>query len=128
MKRYLIILWFLSSVVNSQTKYYVATTGNDSNAGTIAEPFATWEKGASVLTAGDTLYIRGGTYTNTRASIYQCLWNTLSGTVNDTIKIWAYPGEIPVWDLIGMPDLSSSGVYQSFAMEMNECDYVWVRG
>lgn len=129
MRLYLILaLFILSSALQAQTKYFVATNGNDSNPGTITQPFATWEKGGSVLTAGDTLYIRGGTYTNTRATIYQCLWDTLTGTQNDTIKIWAYPGEKPVWDFINMPNLSGSGVYQSFGIEMNECDYVWIKG
>ncbi len=45
--------------------YYVSTTGSDSNPGTLAQPFGTINKGVSVLTPGDTLYIRGGTYSNT---------------------------------------------------------------
>jgi len=42
--------------------YYVATTGNNSNPGTIGSPFQTIAKGISVMVAGDTLYIRSGTY------------------------------------------------------------------
>ena len=49
--------------------YYVATNGNDANAGTISSPFATWEKLATVLVAGDIAYIRGGTYTIGKTSI-----------------------------------------------------------
>ena len=44
------------------TEYYVATTGSDSNPGTLAAPFATLQKGADTAVAGDTVWIRGGTY------------------------------------------------------------------
>lgn len=42
--------------------YYVATTGSNSNPGTIGSPFLTVAKGLSVMVSGDTLYIRAGTY------------------------------------------------------------------
>ena len=42
--------------------YYVAITGDDSNPGTFFEPFATIQKAADVMSAGDTCYIRKGTY------------------------------------------------------------------
>ena len=45
--------------------YYVATAGSDTNPGTLAESFATIQHAVSVMTAGDTCYIRGGTYRET---------------------------------------------------------------
>jgi len=42
--------------------YYVATTGDDANSGTLAQPFRTLGQGVSVLRPGDTLYVRAGTY------------------------------------------------------------------
>jgi hypothetical protein len=47
------------------TEYYVATTGSDTNAGTLAEPFATIQHAADVMEPGDTCYIRGGVYRET---------------------------------------------------------------
>lgn len=44
------------------TEYYVAKSGHDSNSGTEISPFRTIKQGASSLSAGDTLYVRGGTY------------------------------------------------------------------
>jgi len=44
------------------TVYYVATTGNDSNPGTRTSPWRTIQKAADTLIAGDTVYIRKGTY------------------------------------------------------------------
>jgi hypothetical protein len=44
------------------TAIYVATSGSDSNAGTLAAPYATVAKAISAAAAGDTVYVRGGTY------------------------------------------------------------------
>jgi len=43
--------------------YYVSPTGNDANPGTATAPFKTFAKANSVLTAGSTLNIYAGTYT-----------------------------------------------------------------
>jgi Right handed beta helix region/Protein of unknown function (DUF1565) len=43
--------------------YYVSPTGNDANPGTSSAPFKTFAKANSVLTAGSTLNIYAGTYT-----------------------------------------------------------------
>ena len=42
--------------------YYVSTTGNDSNPGTIAEPWLTIQHAANTVTAGATVYVFGGVY------------------------------------------------------------------
>ncbi len=53
----------LSSTALLGTTYYTAkSNGNDANPGTSSLPFKTIKKGVSVLRAGDTLFIRGGTY------------------------------------------------------------------
>ncbi|MFN3489691.1 MAG: choice-of-anchor Q domain-containing protein, partial [Emticicia sp.] len=44
------------------TTYYVATNGNDNNAGTKELPFATIGKGALVAVAGDVVIIKSGIY------------------------------------------------------------------
>jgi hypothetical protein len=90
--------------------YYVATTGSDANAGTVDQPFATLQKGHDVAVAGDTVYIRGGTYRiTTPAASGAGIRITKSGT-SDTnrIKFWAYPGEIPLFDFSGMT-ISTTG-------------------
>jgi len=43
--------------------YYVATTGSDSNAGTLSSPWLTIQHSASIVVAGDTVNIEAGTYT-----------------------------------------------------------------
>ncbi|MCK5175252.1 MAG: right-handed parallel beta-helix repeat-containing protein [Planctomycetes bacterium] len=42
--------------------YYVSASGDDSNVGSIDQPFRTIAKAATVIRAGDTCLIRGGTY------------------------------------------------------------------
>jgi hypothetical protein len=46
-------------------EYYVAKTGSDTNPGTLDQPFLTIQRAASVMVAGDTVYIRTGTYRET---------------------------------------------------------------
>ena len=99
------------------TDYYVATTGNDSNAGTMASPFATLQKGANVAVAGDTVFIRGGTYAiTTPANTGAGIQFTKSGT-SDTnrIRYWAYPGEVPVFDFTNMV-ISTTGYTHGFVV------------
>ena len=45
--------------------YYVATSGSDANPGTFSMPFQHIQTAASVMVAGDTCYIRAGTYQET---------------------------------------------------------------
>ena len=52
----------LSIQASHAATFYVATSGNDVNPGTAELPFQTIQRGASVLSAGDTLIVRGGTY------------------------------------------------------------------
>lgn len=74
--------------------YYVSPTGSDFWSGTQADPgngdgpFATLAKAASVLQAGDTLYLRNGTYRET-------LDLAVSGQPGLPITIQNYPGESP---------------------------------
>ncbi|MEY4388054.1 MAG: hypothetical protein RLY20_3337 [Verrucomicrobiota bacterium] len=83
--------------------YYVATNGSDSNNGTnITTPFATLAKAASVATAGKLVYVRGGTYATPSKVSFSKL-----GTAASTIRIWAYPGEVPVINATGN---SSDGI------------------
>ncbi len=63
--------------------------GNDGNAGTsLAAPFLTIGKANSILTAGDTVLIRGGTYNESIAP-------NNSGTASAKITYQGYNGEMP---------------------------------
>jgi hypothetical protein len=72
--------------------YYIAPNGSDAANGDINHPFFTLNKAWSVVSAGDLVYMRGGTYHFPSVQILQ----NKSGTNGSLIKIWAYPGETPV--------------------------------
>lgn len=82
-----------TSVAAFTQPYYVATTGSDSDTGTLTSPFKTIEKAVSVVKAGETIYLRGGTYILTTT-----ITLGKSGTENTRISLLAYPGERPVLD------------------------------
>ena len=73
---------------------YVATTGNDRNDGTIAAPWQTLRHAVAQLHAGDTLYVRGGTYTGSANTIDSELGTVRGGTSwSNAITIAGYRSE-----------------------------------
>jgi parallel beta-helix repeat protein len=77
--------------------YYVSTAGSDANPGTLAAPWRTIAKAMSTLAAGQTAYVRAGTYAETTDRACDSSYNTLtwsrSGTASAPITISGYPGE-----------------------------------
>lgn len=64
MKKIIIILTILILVklTAKATTYYVSKTGNDTNNGSLTNPFLTISKAASIAVAGDTIYVYEGVY------------------------------------------------------------------
>jgi autotransporter-associated beta strand protein/parallel beta-helix repeat protein len=101
------MLLMISPVVGAQAAtYYVATSGTDTNSGTLASPFATVQRAQKAAAAGDIVYIRGGTYVMAEAQIastsgvYAYVTNlNKNGSAGARINYWAYPGERPIFDL-----------------------------
>ncbi len=78
------------------TDYYVATDGNDSNDGSFAHPFKTINKGVSMVAAGSTVYVRGGSYYYTaKFSI------TSAGTAGNLKTLQNYQNEHVIVDFSG---------------------------
>ena len=69
--------------------FYVATTGADSNPGTINQPWRTIQKAFNTLTAGQIALVRGGTYT-------QSVVMTRAGSATAPITVRNYPGETAI--------------------------------
>jgi len=86
MKRILLFLFLIISLKAIGATYYVATTGNNSNPGTYAQPFLTIQKGADEAEAGDTVIVKDGTYTT--AGSYFLVIST-SGTSGSPIVFMA---------------------------------------
>src|SRR5690242_8626987 len=66
--------------------WFVATNGNDSAAGTLNAPFRNIQRAASLAQAGDTVYIRGGTY-------HETVTPAQSGTASAPITFVPYGSE-----------------------------------
>ncbi len=80
--------------------YYVAPTGVDTNPGTSNSPFATLMRAQSIATAGDTVYLRGGTYllNNANLTATNNPWAIVNNITKSRISYVAFPGERPVFD------------------------------
>ena len=68
------------------TTYYVSPGGNNSNSGSIDNPWRSLQRASSGLSAGDTVYVRAGTY-------HERFQPDNAGSPNNPIVYKAYPGE-----------------------------------
>ena len=108
MKKHFISICFLFIVLIplSAKNYFVSTEGNDLNNGSLEAPFATVSKAQSMVQAGDTVFIRQGTYKIKEDQImkHKGIWAYVfnmdkSGNANNRICYWGYKNERPVFDL-----------------------------
>lgn len=72
--------------------YYLSPSGNDGNSGTIGSPWFTLNQAWGSISAGDTVYMRGGTYNY--VSQQDC--TGVSGSSGNPITIRNYQDEVPV--------------------------------
>ena len=86
-----ISLLLINLSINAKT-FYLSPSGNDVNPGTFQLPFFSLNMAWNKLSAGDTVYLRGGTY---RYNSTQFLAGK-NGAADNLIKIWSYPGEKPI--------------------------------
>jgi len=94
---------FIGTISVEAATYYVATNGSDSGSGTQAQPFRSIAKGLSAMAAGDTLYIRGGTYNEKINSNAQTIPVGTSWTNAPVIS--GYPGETAILAVGGASEL-----------------------
>lgn len=120
MKRLTLILLLFIPLSLFATKYYLAPAGDDvSGAGTIGSPWFTLEKAWAAVSAGDTIYMRDGTYEyTTRQDL-----NGKDGTSGNRINIWAYPDETPIITA----DVTFNKATQGQLILM-DADYIHARG
>jgi len=108
-----------SSSAQIGANYYVSPNGNDSNSGSLNSPWKTIQRAANLVKAGDTVYVRGGTYNET-ISI------TRSGSSNAGLRIIFknYPGETPIVDATGKSVIDG----QSGVFDLANVSYVTIEG
>lgn len=87
---------------------YISPTGNDTTGdGSIGNPYKKISKAVSVVSPGDTIRARGGTYAYSGGSTGRDNV-TGSGTAGNLITIENYPGETPIFDGNGLTSFDSS--------------------
>ena len=78
--------------------YYVATDGDDHNGGALDGPFGTLCHAINVAAAGDTIYVRGGTY-----MLDHSVEVSKAGASGSPIRLWSYGAESPILDFSRNP-------------------------
>jgi len=93
--------------------HYVDDTGNDANSGNITHPWLTIQHAANTVVAGDTVYVREGTYNET-------VTITADGNSANYISFLPYPGETATLD--GTTGTKANLFY------LNGANYVRIKG
>lgn len=102
--------------------FYVSTSGNDTNTGTIALPWRHIAKAASTVGPGSTVYVRGGTY-NERV----VLQNSGSAAAG-FIQFQSFPGENAIIDGTGLTVPASATAAPAGLVQITDLSYVIFQG
>ncbi|GAB3876901.1 hypothetical protein GCM10028824_35610 [Hymenobacter segetis] len=138
---FLALLLALSCGPAFSAKFYVAPTGSDTNSGTIQQPFLSIQQAQTAVSAGDTVWVRGGVYMMQNSQIagygapyaYVTLLNKSGSATAGRINYWAYPGERPVFNYANVnPNVTNAGApfvgpYRLSAFEVTG-SYIHIRG
>jgi len=121
-KTLLILLLFIVSFANANI-VYMSPSGNDANPGTIGSPVFSLEAAFGATTSSqDTIYVRGGTFEFTGEQDII----SVAGHSTLYLKVWAYPGESPIWtrssSYIPVIGVETDLIY------METCSYIWFKG
>ena len=86
----------VSVAVTTGLSFYVATNGKDTNPGTLLQPWRKIQYAADKALAGDTVYVRAGTY-------HESVKLPHSGTAAaGSVVFQSYPGELAIVDGVGV--------------------------
>jgi len=120
----------------SGNNYYVANSGNDANPGTQVSPWATIQKAANTMMAGDTVTISTGNYSNQRVNITKS--GSSSGNItyqaSGTVVMKGFNIQASYIDINGFEITNtdykrwshgtSAGIYIAGSNEMIENNYI----
>jgi hypothetical protein len=102
---FLLLIFVSAAFSQTNSSFYVATTGNDSNPGTEGAPWRTVQHAADTARAGGTVYVRGGIYE-------ELVSLNASGDASDGfITFQSYPGETAVLDATHFTPTGRTGVF-----------------
>jgi len=105
------LIWTFITI-SFASQIFVSTTGNDTT-GTIDRidlPFRTIPKVISVAVSGDTIYVRGGTYTYTGSATAVILPSKMGASASSRCCLISYPGERALLDFSAMTGTSADGL------------------
>lgn len=125
-KPFIVLFPLVACTALSAATYYVSESGDNLNPGTLNQPWKTIQKAASTMVAGDTCYIRAGTYRET-------VTPANSGTAGNPITYKAYAGETVVIngcdEVLGGWTVDSGNVYKrSVSLGLLDKNQVFVNG
>jgi uncharacterized repeat protein (TIGR02543 family) len=89
----------------AQQVLYVSPSGSASNPGTSISAPTTLQNALATVTAGGTIFMRGGTYNFTSSIV---IAESNSGSAGATKKVFAYNNEVPVISFAGMAIATSN--------------------
>lgn len=90
-------LFAVPAMAQSPQNIFVSVTGSDSSGdGSIGNPFRTLYRAGRAAQPGDTILVRGGTYSATKDQLYN-----VYGTANLPITVQPYAGETVIFDGTG---------------------------
>jgi parallel beta-helix repeat protein len=112
-------LLILTAAAANAADYYVSPSGSNANSGSSTSPWQTITYGFGRLNAGDTLWVRSGTYNETLT-----IWNK-NGTSTAWYTVKAYTGEKPVMDGTGK---SGNGVVVIGGDNPSASSYIRIEG
>lgn len=118
----LVILLFellsIPSVSSTSSNYYVSTNGNDTTGdGSYSHPWKTIQKAADTVTAGDQIYVRGGTY------FEEVRIQNKHGSNNSWITFMPYNNEEVIVDGRNIPNSWGHAI-----MRTEDCSYIRITG
>lgn len=105
---FLLLVLLVLSMLAQAANYFVAPAGNDTTGtGSVENPFRTIMKAQSFVVAGDTVFLRGGTYKMREADVdrYYSIWAYMNyldksgASAAKRICYHAYRGEKPIIDM-----------------------------
>ena len=105
-----------ASAGDKPSTWYVSATGSDANAGTLSTPVKTITHALSLVVPGDTVMVRGGTYS-------EKVVISKPGILGKYITLKAFPGETPVIDGTGLIVNGTEGL-----ITVNAVKFIIVQG
>ena len=115
-------VWFWATMRGFSGTFYIAPDGSDASGdGSIDNPYETITQAQSVASAGDTVYLRGGTYYLETADITHTylVWKSVNHITKNGIRYIAYKNEVPVFDFSGV--LPDGYRVTAFLVEADNC-------